>query len=86
MDKKIIGHIGAIVDSHKGQCTILEAANMLRDYKDIHFLLIGDGKDLELCKQRSKNLQNITFLGYKDNPQNIFPSLKFLFFHQIMKD
>jgi len=80
VDKKIIGHIGAIVDSHKGQCTILEAANMLRDYKDIHFLLIGDGKDLELCKQRSKNLQNITFLGYKDNPQKYIPQFEIFVF------
>ena len=82
-NKKIIGHIGAVVNHHKGQCTILESAKLLSKKRDdIHFVLIGDGVDLEMCKSKSKELNNISFLGFLDNPQRfiynfdifIFPS------------
>lgn len=82
-NKKVIGHIGAVVDEDKGQCTILETAKLFeKERKNIHFILIGDGKDLELCKNRAKNMKNISFLGFLDEPQKyiknfdifIFPS------------
>jgi len=78
--KKIVGHIGAVVDSHKGQCTILETAKLLQDRKDIHFVLIGDGRDLERCKKESRELQNISFLGYLDNPQRFISNFSIFVF------
>jgi len=81
-DTKIIGHIGAVVDATKGQCTILETAKLL-EKDNFHFVFIGDGQDLEKCKKISKNMKNVTFLGFKENPQRyisnfdifVFPSL-----------
>ncbi len=83
-DKKIIGHIGAIVDNHKGTCTILETAKLLeQERKNVHFIIIGNGSDLELCETRARYLTNISFLGFKDEPQKyikqfdifVFPSI-----------
>ncbi|EJF07380.1 glycosyltransferase [Thiovulum sp. ES] len=72
-NKILIGHIGAVVDSHKGQCTILETAKMMSENRDIHFLLVGGGKDLESCREKSKDLKNIEFVGFREN---IFDYLK----------
>ncbi len=81
--KKIVGHIGAIVDNHKGTCTILETAKLLEQIrKDIYFIIIGDGIDLSLCQARSRYLSNISFFGFREEPQRfinkfnvfIFPS------------
>ena len=43
---------------------VLQAAEILREEKDIHFVLIGDGKDKSLLQQqaRKQDLINITFL------------------------
>jgi glycosyltransferase involved in cell wall biosynthesis len=71
--KTIIGHIGAVVDSHKGQCTILESAKLLKDRSDLFFLIVGDGEDLQKCQEESKDLDNIDFIGFK---ANIFDYLK----------
>jgi len=80
-DKKIVGHIGAVVDSHKGQCTILKSAELIaKERDDIHFVLIGDGVDLDSCKERAKALKNITFLGYLDNPQRFINSFDIFIF------
>jgi len=82
--KKIVGHIGAVVDSHKGQCTIIETAKLLeKTNPEIYFILVGDGKDLASCRRRTKDMKNITFIGYMENPQRyiqnfdifIFPSI-----------
>jgi glycosyltransferase involved in cell wall biosynthesis len=81
-DLKIVGFIGAIVDEHKGVCTILESAKLLQNREDIHFVLIGNGIDYNLCVNRSRYLKNITFLGFQNNPQKfindfdvfVFPS------------
>lgn len=82
-NKILIGHIGAFSEEHKGQLTIIETAKLLeKERPEIHFVLIGDGKDLEYCKKEAENLKNITFLGFQNNPQKyiqnfdifIFPS------------
>lgn len=47
--------------------TIIEAANILRDRKDIRWHIIGDGIDLENCKKKAKKygLDSIIFYGRK---------------------
>jgi glycosyltransferase involved in cell wall biosynthesis len=67
-DKFLVGHVGAVVDSHKGQCTILESAKLLqKSHPHIHFLLVGDGKDIEFCRARARYFENIEFIGFREN-------------------
>lgn len=84
-DKMIAGHIGALVQSHKGQMTIIDAAKMLQDTNpNIHFMLIGSGLDEAMFKQSAEGLANISFEGQVDNVADfldafdvfVFPSLK----------
>jgi len=66
--KFIILHIGALVDSDKGQSTIIEAARLLeKSHNDIHFILLGEGEDEAKLKMMASGLSNITFEGFKKN-------------------
>lgn len=53
----------------KGQSieTIVKAANLIKDRKDIKIHIVGDGRDLANCKQLSEELQtnNVIFYGRK---------------------
>lgn len=67
-NKYIIGHIGALVEHHKGQKTIIETAkNLQNSHPEIHFLLLGKGQDEKELKAYAKGLTNIDFVGYVDN-------------------
>ena len=64
----IVGHIGDLDDSHKGQLQIIELAKMTHEtFADICFLLVGSGKDEEYFKQLTQDLNNIEFVGQKEN-------------------
>ena len=64
----IVGHIGALDDSHKGQLQIIELAQMTREtFPEICFLLVGSGKDMGQFKQLTQGLNNIEFVGQKEN-------------------
>lgn len=64
----IVGHIGALDDSHKGQLQIIELAQMTREtFPEICFLLVGSGKDMGHFKQLTEDLNNIEFVGQKEN-------------------
>ncbi|HIF19822.1 MAG TPA: glycosyltransferase family 1 protein [Gammaproteobacteria bacterium] len=64
----IVGHIGALDDSHKGQLQIIELAQMTREtFPEICFLLVGSGKDMGHFKQLTQDLNNIEFVGQKEN-------------------
>lgn len=66
--KFIVGHIGALVDKHKGQRVLLETAQLLeKDYSDILFLLFGKGEDEASLKKESESLTNIKWMGFKTN-------------------
>jgi len=45
--------------------TLLEAAGLLRDLPNVHFVLVGDGLDLPHLRKLAKDrrLENVTFLG-----------------------
>ena len=67
-DKIVVGHIGALVDQHKGQLTLIEAAKTLAvTHPNIHFLLLGNGKDEAWLKKEAGNLKNLTFEGFVEN-------------------
>jgi len=84
-DKFIISNIAALVNSHKGQKFIIEAAKLLKDYKDIKFLIVGEGRDKDEYQKMIKeyNLDNIELVGFKKNVGDyleisdifLFPSL-----------
>jgi len=64
----VVGHIGALDDSHKGQLQIIETAKRLSaSHPEICFVLVGEGRDFELFKQQTASLDNITLVGQVDN-------------------
>lgn len=82
--KVVIGHIGALDHSHKGQETLIEAARAARQtHPDWHFVLAGSGPDEAALKQAADGLDNVEFTGFVDNVADwlavfdvfVFPSL-----------
>lgn len=66
--KFLVGHVAALDMEHKGQHTLLSAAAKLeRDYPDIHFIVVGSGRDEERLRREAASLSNMTFTGWVDN-------------------
>ncbi len=66
--KKVIGHVGALDHSHKGQLTIIEAARIAREqHPDWQFVLCGEGRDEGLFRREIGDLGNIDLVGWVDN-------------------
>ncbi len=64
----VIGHVGALVDRHKGQSLIIEAARRLADtHPDIVFLMLGSGEDEARFKRESEGLDNVIWEGFQSN-------------------
>jgi glycosyltransferase involved in cell wall biosynthesis len=83
--KVLIGHVGALVQCHKGQLTIIEAARLVQhEHPDWHFLLCGSGRDEERFRVAAEGLVNIEFVGFVENIGDyygafdvfVFPSLQ----------
>jgi glycosyltransferase involved in cell wall biosynthesis len=83
--KTVVGHIGELDHSHKGQETIIEAARELEDsHPELHFVLVGNGKDDRKLRSIASGLSNIEFAGFVDNVADylatfdifIYPSLR----------
>jgi len=82
--KTLIGNVGALDHSHKGQSTIIEVAReAARQHPDWHFLLCGDGRDEQRFRDEIGDLANIELVGWVDNVGDylasfdvfVFPSL-----------
>ena len=80
----IVGTIGALDHSHKGQLVLIEAARRIAPVQpDIHFVLVGSGRDEQTMRQAAAGLGNVSFAGWSDNVGNYlaafdlfaFPSL-----------
>lgn len=56
------GNLGAMVDAN----LIADAAEFLKDEKDIHFYIIGGGNNMQVLKDLAaeKQLENMSFFGY----------------------
>ena len=66
--KTIIGHMGELDHSHKGQRTIIEAARQLQEsHPELHFMLLGVGKDEPGFRRAAEGLNNIEFVGFVEN-------------------
>ena len=83
--KTVVGHIGELDHSHKGQGTIIEAARELKDsHPNLHFVLVGNGKDDRKFRRIANGLGNVEFVGFVDNVADylatfdvfIYPSLR----------
>jgi glycosyltransferase involved in cell wall biosynthesis len=83
--KIVIGHLGELDHSHKGQRTIVEAARQMRHTNPgAHFLLLGTGKDEREFRAAAAGLDNIEFAGFVENVADylaafdlfVYPSLR----------
>ncbi|MCM2129323.1 glycosyltransferase family 4 protein [Larsenimonas rhizosphaerae] len=71
--KTVIGHVGALVDRHKGQRVLLEAARRLGpSHPDVVFLLLGEGEDAQELRRESVDLENVTWEGFQPDVENYF--------------
>ena len=69
--KTILGYIGTHGMAHKLDFIIKCAANF-QDKKNLHFLFVGDGSELNNLKNQSRKLNNVTFIG--NIPKSKIPS------------
>ncbi len=83
-NKFLIGNIGELDNTHKGQYYLIEAMKKVQvTYPNIHLIFLGKGKDKENYQQQSTELTNITFEGFVNNVGDyihaldlfVFPSL-----------
>jgi glycosyltransferase involved in cell wall biosynthesis len=64
----IVGHIGELDDSHKGQLQIISIAKRLAGkVPGVTFVMVGSGKDSELLEREAKDLPNVIFSGQVNN-------------------
>lgn len=66
--KFLVGHVGALDNSQKGQEHIIRVARRLAPtHPDIHFVLVGSGEDEAMLRHQAFGLPNLTFTGFVDN-------------------
>jgi len=67
----VVGHVGALDDSHKGQLQIVSIARRLAQANPgIRFVLVGGGRDEALLKRAASGLDNVQFAGQVDDVGN----------------
>lgn len=73
-DKFVVTYAGAMGQANDLD-TLLDAAERLRDHADIHWLLVGDGKERPRLEQeaRRRGLANVTFAGSR--PKQAMPAI-----------
>ena len=69
-DKFIITYAGAMGMANNLE-VVLDAASRLGDVPDVHFLMVGDGKDRRMLEELAgqMNLKNMTFTGSRPKSQ-----------------
>lgn len=69
-NKFLITYAGALGMANNLE-TVIDAAAMLSDIPDVHFLIVGDGKDRKKLEEhaRQKNVTNLTFTGVRPKSQ-----------------
>ena len=72
--KTIVGHVGALVDKHKGQKVLIEAAALLeKSHPHLHFVFFGDGADKDELESLSKGMKNVSWMGFKSKIGDYLP-------------
>lgn len=73
--KIVIGQVGALVDKHKGQSVLIEAARIInKKHNNIEFHFFGSGSDEQKLKALAKGIDNIEFKGFKEDIANYIAS------------
>jgi len=69
-DKYLITYAGALGMANNLE-TVIEAASLLGELPDVHFLIVGDGKDRKKLEEfaRQKQVTNLTFTGVRPKSQ-----------------
>jgi glycosyltransferase involved in cell wall biosynthesis len=84
--KILVGHIGALVQHHKGQKTIIHAAPSLQQsHPELQFVLLGEGKDGDEMRQMAKSLPNISFEGQVTNVADYLAAFDLFAFPSMME-
>lgn len=66
--KFLVGHIGELDNSHKGQIHLIGAAReMQKTHPSIQFILLGRGRDEAWLRKEADGLENLSFEGYVHN-------------------
>ncbi len=66
--KFVVGHVGELDNDHKGQLYLIRAARMLQQsHPDLHFVLVGKGKDEQWLRSEAEGLPNVSFAGFVDD-------------------
>ncbi|MEX0374845.1 glycosyltransferase family 4 protein [Spiribacter pallidus] len=72
----LVGHAGALVDSHKGQTLLIKACEALRsDGFKITCLLLGDGRDRPVLEKMARGRDWVHLPGYVHDIQDHLSSL-----------
>jgi glycosyltransferase involved in cell wall biosynthesis len=80
-DEFVVGHVGELDDSTKGQGIILDIAEQFIDrYARIRFVLVGNGKDESELKERTSRLPNVSFTGWLPNLQVCYETMDVFLF------
>lgn len=71
-----VGHAGALVDRHKGQRVLLDAARRLQHSQpDMLFVFFGRGEDEAALQQESAALDNVVWAGFQPDIGHYLPAL-----------
>lgn len=75
-ERFLVGHAGALVDRHKGQRVLLDAARQVQHSQpDMLFVFFGRGEDEIALQQESATLDNVVWAGFKPDIGNYLPAL-----------
>jgi len=62
--KFLVGYVGNLGQVQDWNC-VLEAAELLSSYHDIHFLFVGGGSEFSFLQNKTNHLDNISVLPYQ---------------------
>lgn len=64
----VAGNVGALVDKHKGQGVLIEAARRLQgSHPQVLFVLVGAGRDEAELRELAADLPNVVFEGWQQD-------------------
>lgn len=64
----VVGHVGALDDSHKGQLQIIRLARAWQAARPgVRFVLVGAGRDEASLREAARGLENVLFAGEVTN-------------------
>ncbi|MCK5852844.1 glycosyltransferase family 4 protein [bacterium] len=85
----ILGNVGSF-EERKGQVVLLEALlKMKNDLPDVHLMLVGDGPDEQMLKQKVKDMNlesSVSFFSFTSTPQLIFEIVDILVLSSLYKE